>query len=236
MPNRKHLSRIAMPRNWPIERKGTKWIIKPNAGPHSLKYSMPLDLVLRKLLKYSKTSKESKQILNKGMILVNNKAMKENKFPVGFMDVICIPLINEYFRLVINKKNKFCVVPIKKEEANIKPYKIIGKTILRKGKIQVNFYDGTNMLVDKDDYKANDTLIVDVSGEKPKIKKHLKFGKGSKTVFFEGKFVGYTGVIENIKKKFAGSSVIVKSGNKKLETSLDYIFVIDDSISCEVKK
>jgi small subunit ribosomal protein S4e len=236
MSNRKHLSRLAMPKSWPIKRKGTKWIMKPCPGPHSLKYSMPLNLVLKELLNYSKTSRESKQILNKGAILVNNKVRKEIKFPVGFMDVISVPLTNEYFRFVINKRNKFCMIPIKKQEANLKFCKIIGKTILKKGKIQLNFYDGTNMIVDKNDYKINDTLVIEMAGEKPKIKKHLKFGKGSKVVIFEGKFVGYTGIVEDINKGFRNSSVIIKSGNKRFETSINYIFVVDDSISYKVEE
>lgn len=236
MPNRKHLSRLAMPKNWPVKRKGTKWIIKPSPGPHSLKYSLPLNIVLKEMLKYSKTSRESKQILNKSSVLVNNRIRKELKFPVGFMDVISVPLTNEYFRVGINRRNKFYIIPIKKEEANLRPCKITGKTILKKGKTQLNFYNGTNMIVDKDGYKVNDTLVVDMSGDKPKIKKHVDFGKGSKVIVFEGKFTGYSGVVEDIKKRFRNSSVIIKSGKEKFETLSDYVFVIDDSISYEVKK
>ena len=236
MPNRKHLSRIAMPVNWPIGRKGSKWIIKPRPGPHSLKYSMPLSLILIKLLKYSKTSKESKQILNKGIIFVNNKVRKDNNFPVGFMDLLSVPSVEEYFRLSIDKGNKFRLIPVKKDEVNLKPCKITGKTFLKKGKVQINFYDGTNMIIDKNGYKVNDTLIIDISGEKPKIKNPIKFDKGSKVIIFEGKFAGNTGIIEEIKKGISNSSVILKLGDKKIETLIDYTFIVDDSFSYEVKK
>jgi len=236
MANRKtHLSRLSMPRNWPVEKKGTKWILKPNPGPHNLKYSMPLHLIL-KMLKYSKTSKESKNILNKGLINVNGKIRKDIKFPIGMMDVVSVPSVNEHFRIVVRKGNKLDIMPIKKEEANVKPFKIKGKTLLRKGIMQVNLYDGTNILVEKDGYKVNDTLVVDFSGEKMKVNKHLKMEKGANVLIFEGKFAGTTGVVEDVKKTYGKSSIIVNTGKEKIETLLDYAFVIDKSISHEVKK
>ena len=52
-----HLTRLTAPKSWPIRRKGIKFIIRPQAGAHSLKNGISLSLVVRELLKYAKTKK-----------------------------------------------------------------------------------------------------------------------------------------------------------------------------------
>jgi len=229
MGNRKHLSRLAMPKTWPLPRKGYKWITKPMPGPHRLNLSMPLNLVLKNLLKYVKILKEAKYILNKGDVVINGKIRKSHKFPVGFMDVIEIPSLDEYYRVLLDRKGRFYALKIKKDEALLKPFKIIGKKILKKGKFQINFYDGTNKLAGKDGYKVGDTLVLDL--KKREIKKHLKFDKGSKIFLFEGKYAGSFGVVEEIIKMPRKDSIVVSSGKNKFETLKKYAFVIDDSFS-----
>jgi len=51
-----HLSTLAAPKSWPIKRKGIKWITRPKSGPHNLKSSLPLIVVLRDMLKLTKIS------------------------------------------------------------------------------------------------------------------------------------------------------------------------------------
>lgn len=228
---KRHLTRLRAPLAWPLRRKkGVKWITRPHPGPHPLKRCISLNLLLKMLLKYSKTTNESKKILNEGKVLVDKKIRKDHKFPVGLMDVIEIPLTNECFRVLFNKKGKFILHKIQKEEAKLKPSKIIGKKILRGNKIQLNFYDGRNMLVDKNDYKVNDTIILDISKDH-QIKKHLKFEKGALVYLIEGKHKGVSGTIEDIKPVFGNPTIVVKSKNKTFATSRDFAFVLDDLIS-----
>ena len=47
---------------------------------------------------------------------------------------------NEYFRVMLNKKGKIDLAKITKEEAFLKPCKIIGKTMVR-GKLQLNLFE-----------------------------------------------------------------------------------------------
>jgi len=58
----RHLSRLAMPKAWKIKRKGIKWVTRPLPGPHSFKLGLPLNVLLRDILKLSKTTKETKSI------------------------------------------------------------------------------------------------------------------------------------------------------------------------------
>jgi len=221
-----HIKRLAAPKTWPIERKKTKWIAKPLPGPHPLDNGMTIKLILIDILKYAKSAKEVKKILNEGKILVDNKIRKEEKFPVGLFDVISIPDTNEHFRILLNKKGKFFLHPIKKEESTIKPRKIIGKTILKNKRIQLNFYDGTNKLIDKDEYKVFDTVIFNLV--KNEIKEHINFEKGSIVFIYSGKQVGLTGEIEEI-KNFNNTQkplITISKDKDKLQTLKKYAFVI----------
>ncbi|MBU4501796.1 MAG: 30S ribosomal protein S4e, partial [Nanoarchaeota archaeon] len=159
---KRHLSRLGAPKSWPIQRKGIKWIARPSPGPHTLKNCITLSLAIKNLLKYAKTTKEVKIILNEGKILIDKIVRKDHKFPLGIMDVIDIPSTKENFRVLYTDKGKFRLVKISADEGKLKPTKIVGKTILKGKKIQLNFYDGKNLIVDKEEYKVNDTLILEL--------------------------------------------------------------------------
>jgi small subunit ribosomal protein S4e len=233
---KRHLSRLNVPSSWPIPKKGQKWIVRPSSGPHALKDCITLNLVLKELLGYAKTTKEVKVILNEKGLLVDNKRRNEMKFPAGIMDVIEIPSVNEHYRVYYNERGRFILNKITKEEAKLKPSKIIGKKILRGKKTQINFYDGSNIIVDKDVYSTGDSVVLDLSKEKRTIVKHLKFDKGAVVYIFAGKYKGSFGVVESVKKLFRNSIITVKSKDKTFETSKDYAFVIDNSFLLKDKK
>src|SRR3989338_3925974 len=167
------LKRLNMPKTWHIKRKGIKFITRPNPG-RRFDLAMPINLIIKDLLKYAKTNKEVRAILQTRNVLVDGKRKKEVKLPVGLFDAIDIE--NDYFRVIINKKGKIEVIKTSKDDAAIKPCKIIGKTKV-KGKTQLNLYDGKNILVEKDTYKVGDTLIISLP--KQDIKKHIKFEKNA---------------------------------------------------------
>ena len=74
-------------------------------------------------------------------------------------------------------------------------------------------------------YKAAKTIGIDIHV------KHLKFEKGAMVYLIEGNHKGASGKIEDIKPIFGNPTIVVKSKNKTFETSKDFAFVIDDSIS-----
>jgi small subunit ribosomal protein S4e len=73
MSKQKHLSRLAAPKTWPIERKRSKWVAKPVPGTHSIMFSMPLQVCLTDILKLAKNKNEVKRILQQGFVLVDGK-------------------------------------------------------------------------------------------------------------------------------------------------------------------
>ena len=206
-------------KSWDINKKDNKFITRPMPGAHSFELGMPLNLIIRDLLKYAKTNREVKKILNGKEVLVDCKIRKECKFITGFMDSISIPKLKEHYRIILNKKGKLFLLPITEQEAKIKVCKIIGKRIV-KGKTQLNLYDSRNVLADKDNYKVGDSVIIELPGQK--IKEHLKLEKGAGVFVMNGKNTGVVGVVENI----AGRKIICKQNNTMFEVPFDYIFVI----------
>ncbi len=216
-----HIKRIAAPKSWPIKRKISKWITRPTPGPHKLESSMPLGVWLKEILKLANTTKETKYILNNGQVLVNGKARKDQKFPVGIMDVLTAG--KENYRIMLNTRGKLVPVPINATEAKIYPKRVIGKTSLKGKKTQVNLSDGTNIL-SENKYKTGDTVVF----SEGKIKDHLKFEKGVIVYILAGKQVGKIGVVKEIVeyKDFRPTKIIFTQGKEDFETLKEYAFVI----------
>jgi len=215
-----HLKRLAAPRSWPIKRKETTFITRPKPGPHSLKLGMSLGVLIRDILKYAKTTGEVKKILQNRDVLVDGVRRKEHKFIIGLMDVIGIPEIKKCYRVVLDKKGKISLIEIEKDDTSIKPCRIINKNKVR-GKTQLNLFDGRNILVDKDDYNVNDTIIISLPNQE--IKKHIKFEKNALVFLTGGKHIGEIGLVEDI------ISDKIRYKNKKgdvFETLKKYAFAI----------
>ena len=218
-----HLKRLAAPKIWSINRKETEFITKQSPGPHSLELGIPINTILKDILKYASTTREVKKILGANNIKIDGQPRKHFRFPVGLFDVIEFPSINEFYRVIINSQGKLDLAKINKNETSIKPCKIIGKTMVN-GKLQLNLYDGKNILVDKNNYKVGDTLLLLLPEQK--ISKHLKLDKESAIFLIGGRHIGEVGNVEDI----VGDKIIYKNKNGSLiETSKNYAFVIGEN-------
>lgn len=227
--SKKHLKRLNAPRSWRIKRKGITFVTRTAPGPHKIGTSMPLNVILRDLLKYANTTREVRIILQNKNVLVNGVRRKDIKFPVGLFDVMEIRETKEYFRVILDEKGKINLIKTDKSDAEVRPCKIKGKTKVR-GKVQLNLFDGSNILVGKDDYKTVDTLLVGIP--KKDIKKRIKFEKKALIYLIGGKHIAEIGTIEDIKQ----NKVMCRIGSSVFETSKDYAFVIgEDKPSIKVK-
>lgn len=61
---KKHMKRIATPHSWMLSKLGGKWATRPSTGPHKLRESLPLAIVIQNRLKYAMNGREVKLILN----------------------------------------------------------------------------------------------------------------------------------------------------------------------------
>jgi len=231
MSRKNHLSRLAAPKTWPIKRKGIKWIVKPKPGPHNQEYSLPLVSVCRDVLGITRTVKETKQILNKGHVLVNNTIRKEHKFPAGLFDVVSIPPVNEHHRIVVNKLGKLAIIKIPEKEATIIPLKVISKTSVKGNKTQINFNNGWNLQT-KEKLSVGDVALVDLKTKK--ITKAIKQQKGNTVFIIDGKHQGKLAELKDIKEtgKLRKTKIaVIQVGKDTWETPLDYTFVVGEKKS-----
>ncbi len=217
---KRHLSRLNAPKSWPMQRKGIKFVTRPSTGAHALRTSMPLSLVMTNLLKHARVRKEVKKILHEGNILVNGKVRRDYAYPVGLMDIVTVNKLNESYRVVFTTKGKFALVKLDDKEKDLQVFKIKDKTIIKKGKVQLNSEAGSSLIVEKDSYNTRDTIVR--SMKDGKIVEHLVFKKGSKIYITGGNRVGTVGSLEEVK----GNNIIVKMGSETFETAKRYAFVI----------
>ncbi len=222
---KQHLKRINSPKTWGITKKGNKFVVRSNPGAHPMDLGLPLNIILKDRLNYAKTRKEVVKSLHNTVIKVNQKRRKDHKFCVGVMDTLSLETLNEHYRIMVNQQGKFCLVKTDEKGAKIRPAKLVGKTNLKKGKIQLNLGDGTNINVEKDEYTVGDSIILEYPN---KIINHFKIAPGSYVYFTKGKQVGKSGIIENVSK----DKIIFKmEDGKKQETSKKYAFVVGKDAS-----
>ncbi|KZX10734.1 30S ribosomal protein S4e [Methanobrevibacter filiformis] len=226
MGSRKHLKRFKAPRTWPIHPKVDKWTVKPAAGSHAIEYSLPLLVVIRDILKLSDNSREAKRIINTGNVLVDGRARKDYKFPVGFMDVIQIPKTEGTYRVLPDAKGRLTLHNIPDENANFKLCKVINKTTIKEGKNQLNLHDGRNVTTEED-ISAGDVISLKVPDQE--IAEVYEFSKGSLVLVTGGKHTGEIGKINDIVINDSSKPNTVVIENDKKDTFItlkDYAFVI----------
>ncbi len=218
-----HLKRQGAPTSWKTDRKGYKFIVRPKPGK-KLEMSMPLSIIFKNVLKYCKTTKEVKSILHDKEIIVDGKRRKDHRYSMGMMDTMRMPVSKENYRMLINSKGKLVLVSISDKEAELKPCRVVDKTLQKSGKIQLNFSDGRTFIYDgKDKISTGDTVLLNLNSKK--IEKIIPLEKGSYGVVIRGKHLGKKGTIENIESK----TVMIKTEDKELiPAKKAFVFVVGD--------
>ena len=215
-----HLKRVATSKNWKIHKKEEKYVAKPNPGSHSMEHGFPLVLALRDILKVGRTRKEIRDILHHQEVLVDGMRTKDHKKMVGLMDIISFPKIKKSYRIILDDKGKLNIIEIEEKEAKIKLNKIKGKVMVGK-KIQLNLFDGRNILVKKTDAKVKATVAIEVPTQK--ILEHFKFEKGAKILLTGGKHTGTVGTVESVE----GNKLVFKNEkNEVFETIKKHAYVV----------
>jgi len=232
------LKRKPAPAFWPIHRKEAPWIVKPSSGSHSLHKCLPMTLILRDMLGVAQTRREGKLILAQGKVLVDGKVRKQDDSPVGLMDVISIPEMNTYYRLMPSHKG-LILAPISKEEANIKLVRVEDKTAVSNG-VQIALHDGSNILIKVADpknpievkYETFDILKMTYPDKQ--VTETLKTKEGNLAIITGGKNIGKQGKIVEIekaeaKKRRQALVVIEDAQGTRYQTIMDFVFSIGEA-------
>jgi len=190
-----HLKRQEVPKSWPVYRKGTKYVVRPDSN---LEAGMPLLVILRDVLKIVQNRKEARRAVFLKQILVNNKIPRDEKSPVLLFDTISLIPAKKNYRLDLSEKGKFKLREINESEVNRKPAKVVNKKILKGKRIQLNLQDGRNFLSDMK-CEINDSVLVNF--REKKIEKCLPLKEDSKAMVFAGKHSGKRGNIKTLDRK-----------------------------------
>jgi small subunit ribosomal protein S4e len=217
---RSHLKRIAAPQTWLIGRKESKYVTRPAPGPHSLQKGMSLSTALRELVRSARTAREVKIIIKSKDVFVDKRKRLDEKYPVGFMDIIELPQLEEYYRMLMDKKGRICAVKASVKEAAIKLSRIESKTKIAGGKIQLGLSDGRSIIVDKDIYTIGDTLQLALPEQK--ITAQFKLEKGSVVLLTDGKHAGLITTVEEVSDK----KIIIEAGKNKYEVLREHAFIV----------
>ncbi len=226
-----HMKRLAAPRTWPLKRKVSVWVTKQSAGAHSLEESMSAVTVLRDMIGACDTAREAKRIIGNREMFVDGKAVKNPKMPVGFMDVISLPKMNQSYRMLLTDKGKLTLVPVDESEAAWELCRIENKTVIKGGKFQLNLSGGRNIVLDKNDYKCGDSLKVEFNGQK--VLGNFPLAEGATVMISEGSQAGSIKTVKavEITRNVSDNIVLFTDGT---ETVMNNCFVIGKDKS-EVK-
>jgi small subunit ribosomal protein S4e len=217
-----HQKRISAPKSWPIAKKTHKWVVAASPGAHS-RDAVPILVVLRDLLHLADNAKEAKRILHSGNVTVNGRVVKKYKAQVGLFDVVAAA--GKHHRMLPNPRGKYQLTEISDEEAKRKLVRIDNITVVKGGKLQYNFHDGTNVLLEEK-YGTGDSLVFSLPNYE--IIGHYERKAGNKAMIVGGKHSGETGTIVELKKVASSrpNMARIEHGDIQFETIGDYVFVI----------
>lgn len=173
-------------------------------------------------------------MLSEGHVKVDGEVRREDDYPIGTMDVVEIPIAKRAFHVLPSRKGLRLHVA-EGNEKEFKLCKIVGKTIVTGGHVQLNLHDGKNVLIKvadpenrgEDVYSVHDVLKISLPGHE--IMDHLKFEEGVLGIVDSGKNAGALVEIKGIMKRAwpSKTSVSLKdSKGNQFETILDYVFPI----------
>jgi small subunit ribosomal protein S4e len=222
----KHMKREMSPKFWPIHRKEAVWSVRSTPGPHPLKVSTPLTVVIRDFLGFAETAKEAKRIINEGKVKVDGKTRRDERYSIGLMDVLELPDADQRYRVLPEHGGRFILHPISKAETDYKLCRITGKTTIRGGKTQINLHDGRNVIIEEGSYDVGDIVRLDVVSQE--ITDHIGFKPGIRVIITGGRSQGQYGILIDLgtepgKKRTA---TIRTPENEDVRTLASYVFAV----------
>jgi small subunit ribosomal protein S4e len=219
-----HIKRLMMPRSWPLPRKTTVWVQKPDPCGHSIEKCMPMGMILRDILGVAHNRREAKKILHSRNVMVDGKIETAVGRGVGLMDVLTVGENN--FRCVLDINGKLRYRPISKKQASSKICRVMGKTTVSGGKTQLHLHDGRNLLFDSNpEYKSGDSVVISLPEQE--ITSHHKFEEGALAYLTGGSHIGETATVSS--REIKRSSKANEVSFDDFGTISDYVFILGNS-------
>jgi len=231
---KKHLKRLNAPKHWMLSKMDGIWAPRPSQGPHKLRESLPLILILRNRLKYALTGKETKMICMEKLVKVDGKVRTDPHFPAGFMDVVELPKAGDQFRLIYDTKGRFVLHRIDDEEKKFKLCRVRRQEFTNKKVPYVVTHDGRTIRYPDPAIKVNDTVKVDIATGK--IADFIKFEVGKLAMITKGRNTGRVGTILAVEKHPGAFNIVTvrDSAGHAFSTREENIFVIGEGETAAV--
>ncbi|QIO23669.1 30S ribosomal protein S4e [Haloarcula sp. JP-L23] len=228
-----HQKRLSVPNSWPVERKTATFTVKAGAGPHG-ESGVPLLIVLRDVLGYADNRKEARYALNEDNVLINGKAVSDEERPVGMFDILAFTEREEYYRVFPGEGGRLALTAIEADAAESKLGKIVTKTHVDGGRVQLGLHDGETLIVEDDQtYDGGDSIVVD--NESSEVIAHFEYEEGALVTAVDGAHAGEIGTIDEIQVTpgSAQNNVIVSQDDDDagFETVEEYVVVIDENFT-----
>lgn len=192
------MKRIQCPKNWYLNKLTGVWAPRPSTGPHKMRECLPLALILRNRLKLALNYHETKMMCMQRMIQIDGKMRTDNRYPVGFMDVLTIQKANDHYRLLYDTKGRFTIHKIHEKEAVYKLCRVNKIAVGAKGCAYMVTHDGRTLRFPDPEIKTNDTIQLEC--ETGKVLRHVKFASGNVCMVKSGNNVGRVGLLGHVEK------------------------------------
>ncbi len=213
------------PQFWGITRKSKRFVITVRPGPHKKNYSVPTAVFLRDTLKIVTSLREAKASIYSGKVKIDGVVRKSLHHAIGLMDVIELENVPDIYRLVPSEKKLLTPIKINKSEKSKKLVRVISKTTIIKGKMQIGFHDGRSLISDTK-VNVGDTCLIQIPDLK--ILEVIKLESGCQCLVTRGVNAGQIGKIETIED---GTFILPKKavlvlGARKIEIPADIVMAI----------
>jgi small subunit ribosomal protein S4e len=223
---KKHMKRLTAPKHWMLDKLTGRYAPRPSSGPHKLRESLPLVILLRNRLKYALTYKEVMMILKQRQIEVDGRVRTDTTFPAGFMDVVSIPKTGENFRLLYDTKGRYVPLKVSADEAKFKLGKVVQSRLGPGGVPFIVTHDGKTMRYPDPNTKVLDTVKIDLETMRPTAL--IKFEIGCQVYCNSGRNKGRIGTL-TARDRHPGMFDIVHVrdvAGRNFATRLKNVFVI----------
>jgi len=222
------LKRLNAPSAWMLDKLSGTYAPRPSPGPHKLRESFPLIILLRNRLKYALNGREVQSIVMQRLIKVDNKVRTDITYPTGFQDVVSIEKSGEHFRILYDVKGRFTIHRITPEESKYKLLKVKRVALGLRGVPHVVTHDGRTIRYPDPLVRTNDVIKFDL--ENNKMTDFIKFDVGKMCMVTGGRNMGRVGVIQRREKHLGGHDIIhVKDSlDRDFATRITNIFVIGE--------
>ncbi len=218
-----HVKRLSAPSSWPIARKGARFVVRPFPGSQGFAAGTSLSTFLVEMTHHVETNADLKRVLNAKQVLVDGTARTHPRAFVGLFDTVELPALKKAYRLVLGTHGLLLALPIPVEESKLKMCKVIGKTSVTGGAVQLNLHDGTNIVMKDANHKIGDSVLLSLPDRVPV--EHVRLEKDALVYLNSGSYQGSVGKVVAL----TGTNIRIAIKNETIETPTKCAMVIGKS-------